>query len=109
MQDHGTDTLFGMEGFRVLAVDEHDGALNVLVELERKEAPCPGCGTFSAKVKQRPVVRVVDAPAGGRRVVVFWRKRRLRCAEEFCARASFTHQAPEQVAPRGRLTCRLRA
>jgi transposase len=109
VQDHRSDTLFGMDGFRVLAVDEHDGVIHVLVELERGDAPCPGCGTFSAKVKQRPVVRLSDAPAGGRRVVVFWFKRRLRCVEEFCAQASFTQQAPDQVAPRGRLTERLRA
>jgi transposase len=67
-----------MAGFRVLAVDEDDAdGVNVLVELERDDAPCPGCGTFSTSVKQRPVVRLADAPAGGRKVAVFWRKRRL--------------------------------
>lgn len=66
-----TSTLFGMAGFRVLAVDEHDGGVNVLVELERAEAACPGCGTFSARVKQRPVVRLADTPAGGRKVRVY--------------------------------------
>lgn len=50
MHDYGTDTLFGVEGFRVLAVDGHGGEVNVLVELEREAAPCPGCGTFSSKV-----------------------------------------------------------
>ncbi len=109
MHDHGSDTLFGMDGFRVLAADDHDGELNVLVEFEREDAPCPGCGTFSTTVKERPVVRLTDAPSGGRPVVVFWRKRRLRCAEAFCAQASFTQQAPEHVAPRARLTSRLRA
>ena len=54
------------------------------------------------------MVRLADAPAGGRRVLVFWSKRRMRCVEEFCERTSFTQQAPEQVAPRGRLTERLR-
>jgi transposase len=101
--------MFGMEGFRVLAVDNHHGELHVLVELERQEAPCPSCGTFSSSVKQRPAVRLADAPSGGRRVTVFWRKRRLRCAEGFCPQASFTQQAPEHVAGRARLTERLRA
>ena len=109
MLDHGTDTLFGMDGFRVLAVDEHAGTVNVLVELERDDAACPGCGTFSARVKQRPVVAVADAPIGGRKVKLFWRKRRLRCSEEFCATQTFTQQAPRHVAPRGRLSERLRA
>ncbi len=108
MGDEATSTLFGMAGFRVLAVDEYDGSVNVLVELEREDAPCPGCGTFSARVKQRPVVALVDAPIGGRKVKVFWRKRRLRCDEEFCTTKTFTQQAPEHVAPRGRLTERLR-
>jgi transposase len=106
--DEPTSTLFGMAGFRVLAVDEHDGSVNVLVELEREEAACPSCGTFSARVKQRPVVALADAPIGGRKVKVFWRKRRLRCNEEFCGTKSFTQQVPEQVAVRGRLTERLR-
>ncbi len=39
---------------------------------------------------------------------VFWRKRRLRCREGFCARSSFTQQAPEHISPRARLTERLR-
>ncbi len=43
------------------------------------------------------------------KVGVFWRKRRLRCDEEFCPTKTFTQQAPEQVAPRGRLTEWLRA
>jgi transposase len=106
--DHRTETLFGMEGFRVLAVDEHEGVVNVLIELGRDEAPCPGCGTFSASVKQRPVTKLADAPAGGRKVRVFWRKRRLRCREGFCPRSTFTEQAPEHIAPRARLTERLR-
>jgi transposase len=107
--DEPTSTLFGMAGFRVLAVDEHDAGVNVLVELEREDAACPGCGTFSASVKQRPVVALSDAPIGGRRVKVFWRKRRLRCNEAFCGTKTFTQQAPDQVAVRGRLTERLRA
>ena len=107
MRGHGSDALFGMDGFRVLAVDEHDGELNVLVELERDEAACPGCGTFSGKVKERPVVQVADAPAGGRPVRVFWSKRRLRCLEGFCPRLTFTQQAPDHIAPRARLTRRL--
>ena len=109
MGDERTSVLFAMVGFRVLAVDEHDGSVNVLVELERDDAPCPGCGTLSARVKQRPVVAVADAPIGGRKVRMFWRKRRLRCDEEFCTTKTFTQQAPEHVAVRGRLSERLRA
>lgn len=53
MDDERTSTLFGMAGFRVLAVDEHDGReTNVLVELGHAEAACPG--SFSPSVKQRP-------------------------------------------------------
>ncbi len=94
MDDERTSTLFGMAGFRVLAVDEHGGSVNVLVELERGDAACPGCGTFSASVKQRPVVALADAPMAGRKVKVFWRKRRLRCQEEFCGTKTFTSRHP---------------
>lgn len=99
MQDHGTDTLFGMEGFRVLVVDEHEGVVNVLVELERPDAPCPGCGTFSAAVKERPVVQVADAPAAGRPLRVFWRKRRLCCVEDFCGPRASPSRRPTMSGP----------
>ncbi|MCA1706365.1 MAG: ATP-binding protein [Actinobacteria bacterium] len=36
-----TSKLFGTAGFRVLAVDWHGGAVNLLVELERDDAPFP--------------------------------------------------------------------
>ncbi len=88
--------------------DEHEGSVNVLAELERHDAACPGCGTFSARVKQRPVVALADAPIADRKVRVYWRKRRLRCDEHFCSTKTFTQQAPEHVAVRGRLTERLR-
>jgi hypothetical protein len=56
----------------------------------RAEAPCPGCGTPSGSVKQRPRGRVKDAPSFGRPVVLWWRKRRVRCVTPGCVRKSFT-------------------
>lgn len=52
MEDDRTSTLFGMDGFRVLAVDEHGGSVNVLVELEREGRPLSGVN--------RHVIRLVS-------------------------------------------------
>ncbi len=72
-----------------------------------REGPCPECGVVSARVKQRPLVRLSDVPASGQRVMLWWHKRRLVCAESLCRRRSFT-QTAVAVWPRARLTERLR-
>ena len=57
--------IVGLEEYAVLdAVD--DGALTVEVTPARGEAPCPGCGVFSSRVKSRRFSAVRDCPAFGR-------------------------------------------
>ena len=104
-----TSMLFGLEDeFKVLRV-ERDGATAVQVVIEQTagEAPCPGCGVLTTRVKDRPVVRLKDLPASGQAVHLWWRKRRLMCGEPACPRRTFTQPA---VAVRrwGRVTERLR-
>ena len=70
------------------------------------EAPCPACGVFSSRVKDRPLRRIKDLPASGRAVELWWRKRRLVCGEVLCPQRSFT-QASRAILPRARLTERL--
>jgi transposase len=62
---------------------------------------------ISARVKDRPLRRIKDLPAGGQSVELWWRKRRLACVEALCPRGSFT-QASRAIRPRARLTERLR-
>ena len=104
-----TSVLFGLEDeFRVLEVERVDvSSVKVIIEQTAREGPCPACGVLSAAVKDRPVMRLKDLPASGQTVELWWRKRRLVCAEALCPRRSFT-QASAAVRPRARVTERLR-
>lgn len=103
-----TRVLVGLDEYEVLdAVDSDGGELVVTVQVARGEAPCPRCGVFSGRVKQRRIQRVRDALSFGRPTVLCWVKRRFRCDTPGCA-GSFT-ESTTQVPPRARLTQRLRA
>ena len=102
--------LLGLEDeFRVLQVERLGPEMvRVVVEVADPEGACPRCGVLSARVKERPLVRVKDLPASGQRTELWWRKRRLVCREPVCATVSFTQQSVA-VPARARLTERLRA
>ncbi len=104
-----TSVLFGLEDeFSVVQVDRvGDRQVRVVVETVSREGPCPGCGVVTSRVKDRPLVRIKDLPASGQRVELWWRKRRLACHEALCVVGSFT-QVSAAIAPRARVTRRLR-
>lgn len=106
MQVEVTRVLFGLDEFRVLDAEMIDGEVHVAIETIRGEAACPACGVFSGRVKQRPMVRVQDGVSFGRRVVLWWSKRRLRCVEAACERRTFT-ETSDAIRPRARLSVRL--
>jgi hypothetical protein len=54
---------------------------------------------LSSRVKDRPVRRVKDLPASGRRVELWCRQRRLACREPACPRRSFTQTTAQLPAP----------
>jgi transposase len=68
---------------------------------------CGGCGV-RATMHGRRTVRVRDLPAGGRPVVLCWRKRIWRCAAPACGVRTWTEQAAA-IRPRAVLTQRARA
>jgi transposase len=103
MQDH-VSRLVGLEGFEVKRVIEVGDRLDLEVELVARAGCCPGCGSGSVDVKERPVVRVRDLPIAGRVTRLVWRKRRYRCRG--CGR-TFTETHPELPA-RQRVTRRFR-
>ena len=104
-----TAVLFGLEAeFSVVeVVRTGPSAVAVRIEQSAREGPCPACGVLSATVKDRPLRLIKDLPASGQQVELWWRKRRLLCAEERCPRRSFTQQATA-IRPRARVTERLR-
>ncbi len=83
-----TSVLFGLEDeFVVTSVERLSSEdLRVVIEhRERREVPCPRCGALTSRVKERPLVRVKDLPAGGQRVEcggasVVWRAGSRRVA-----------------------------
>ena len=78
-----------------------------LVTADETAAACPGCGVLSSSVKGHATTRPRDVRTGLRRCG-WWHKRRWRCAERACPRASFTESIPE-VPARAKMTRRPRA
>src|SRR4051812_44711956 len=106
--DETTSVLFGLDDHRVLGVTRVDErVVRVVIEPIEREGACPVCGVLSARVKDRPLVRLRDLPASGQRVQLWCRRRRLACREPDCPRLSFTPPSA-QVPARARLTARLR-
>jgi transposase len=105
-----TSALLGIEDeFDVVSVERLDpGQVKIIIDMQTTAAPCPACGVFTSRVKDRPVRRVRDLPASGQQTRLWWRKRRLLCVEALCPRRSFTQESVA-IRPPGRVTERLRA
>ena len=99
--------LFNLPGYQVVLVTRDDDERRaVTVATPTVEAACPSCGTFSSRVHQRTQQQLRDVRFDGL-VTVWWVKKRWRCAEALCRRATFTEHT-DQVPPRARLTQRLK-
>ena len=98
--------LFGMDGVEVTEAErEADGRLTVWARITVPPV-CPGCSCVSEKVHQYVTTRPRDVRACGQDIGFFLVKRRMECAGEDCATATFTESAP-QVPPRCTITRRL--
>jgi len=98
--------MLGLPGFVLLGVGDVGGELEQTVETFTDEVGCTGCGSV-ARLHDRRLVRVRDLPAGGRPVVLAWRKRVWRCVEPACPVSTWSEQC-EQIRPRAVLTERAR-
>ena len=78
-----------------------------LVTADETASACPSCGVLSSSLKGRACTRPRDIPYGITGLRLIWHKRRWRCRERLCRRASFTESLPA-VRARSRLTTRLR-
>ena len=84
-------------GLSALVIEDAEDAGDVTVVRAgtRKEpAACPGCGSETARVHDYHERTPADVPAGGRRVVVKVRARRMRCPVPGCAVQTFREQVP---------------
>lgn len=109
MEQDRASALLGVDGVQVLEVDrEDDGRVTVWVSTGDPDAAvCPDCRTRAGRVHEWVLTRPADVPRGRDRVVLVWLKRRWKCDNPLCARATFT-EALGQIPARARLTERLR-
>ena len=99
--------LLGLDGFVLLAVDEHDGELELAVETTVDMVGCPDCAAV-ATAHGRRAVRVRDLPNAGRPVTLIWIKRLWRCGQALCPRRTWSETSPA-IPPRASLSARAAA
>lgn len=98
------EALLGLDGFRVLGVDELDGEVVVHIETTFERVGCTACGVV-AEAQDRRVVEIRDLACFGRPARLVWAKRRWRCREPLCDNKTWTEESPH-VSPRSVLTRR---
>jgi len=98
------EALLGLDGFRVLGVEETPSEVIVTVESVDDIVGCPSCGV-RAVAKDRIRVDIRDLPCFGRPARLILLKRRWRCADPDCGAKTWT-EGTEHVAPRAVLTLR---
>jgi transposase len=99
--------LVDLDGFQLVSAELVGGEWQLAVQTTATVIGCAGCGV-PATPHGRRTVRVRDLPAGGRPVVLWWRKRIWRCREPACGVRTWTEQAAA-IRPRAVLTERARA
>lgn len=100
------EILVGLPAVNILEVEEIEGGeVRVTVESRVTEVPCPACGS-ATRVKERPIVELVDLPCCGRAVRLLWRKHRLACPVSTCTANSWTVEDSRIAPPRGCMTTR---
>jgi transposase len=96
--------VLGLGGFRLVAVDEHDGELELAVETTTDMVGCPGCGAVAAAHGRRPV-RVRDLPVAGRPTTLIWLKRLWRCRHQRCETRTWS-ETSDEIPPRASVSTR---
>jgi transposase len=104
-----TTRLLGLTGLAVVRVDDapQDGPVVHLITADEQARTCPECEVRATRMKEWVTTRPRDLPVAGRRVDLWWRKRRWHCDQPGCGRKTFT-EAVDEVPARARLTDRLR-
>jgi hypothetical protein len=78
------EAMLGLDGFRVLAVEEAAAEVIIHIETAGGLVGCPVCGV-QATAHDRMPVELRALPVFGRPARLVWCKRRYRCRESLCS------------------------
>lgn len=98
------EVMLGLDGVRVLDVEERLGELVVTAETTRTRGYCPSCRK-RAKAHDRTDIQLRDLHCFGRPVRLVLKKRRWRCTTKGCLKKTWTERI-SGIAPRQLLTQR---
>jgi transposase len=98
------EALLGLDGFRILAVNEGPEEMVIEIETTLEWTACASCGVPAIAHERMPVA-IRDLACFGRPARLVWRKRRWRCGDRDCAAKSWT-ETSVQVSARVLLTQR---
>lgn len=87
------EALLGLDGFRVLEVDEHADEVVITVETIATVVGCGVCG-IRAESQGRARIAVRDLACFGRPTRLVWVKRLWRCREVGCDARTWTETSP---------------
>ena len=90
------EALLGLDGFRVLAVDEVPDEIVVTVETTFDFVGCARCGV-RAEAQDRMRIEIRDLACFGRPARLVWVKRRWRCVEPACDVKTWTERSEHVV------------
>jgi transposase len=104
-----TTLLLGLADVEVaeVALDAEANPMLALVTASDQARCCPECKLPSRHMQSWVRTRPRDLPVCGRRTTLTWTKRRWRCRNPTCERATFTESVP-QIPSRHRITKRAR-
>jgi len=98
------EVMLGLDGFRVLKVEETASEVMITVETTADAAGCSSCGV-RAEAQDRTHTDIRDLPCFGRPARLIWMKRRWRCPDPDCDAKTWT-ESSEEVPTRAILTVR---
>ena len=98
------EVMLGLDGVRILDVEEHAGELVVTAETTHTRGYCPSCRK-RAKAHDRTEIQLRDLHCFGRPVRLVLKKRRWRCTTKGCLKRTWTEKIAG-IAPRQLLTQR---
>lgn len=82
------EALVGLKDVRVLHYERSGPDVALVIEQVLGEIRCPSCGR-RAQVKERPLVSYVDLPVYGFPMRLTWKKHRMKCVHEDCAKKTW--------------------